>query len=119
MLRYSDQSSLRSLRYLEFLSFDETYFANALAEYLRKVFYTDSVFVEDGAQRKTPTGALQPASQIFVAGIPVFDIVTNNPNSCFVGISRGSRESVYSAEAILDAFLNHYMQPREYLEVEF
>ena len=118
MLRYTDPTPRQALRYLEFWSFDEAEFLNAFSHYLREVFHAD-VLVRDDARRKTPAGLMQPAFQVFVGSVPIFDVVSNNRTSCFVGVSRGTRESVYSAEAILDAFLNHYMQPKQYLEVEF
>ncbi|MFQ5621003.1 MAG: hypothetical protein ACE5FT_04125 [Candidatus Nanoarchaeia archaeon] len=120
MLKYTENLKSHALRYLEFEAFDEKNFLDNLVQYMKSIHYTDNVMVRDVGRRRDPKGKLRPKFEVCLCGEPVFELVSNNASSCFIGAAkRASRAGVKNAESILDAFLHHFRQPREFLEVSF
>jgi len=120
MLRYNGLLNSYALRYLEFEQFDEKQFLESFVDYLRTVFYNDTFAVRDTGRRKAPDGTLRPKFEICMQGVPIFEIVSNTATSCFVGATRRAKGlHLGSIDGVLDAFLHHYNQPKEYLELSF
>lgn len=120
MLKYSKMLPAYALRYLEFETFDEKEFLENFVEYLKTVFYRDDFVVEDKGQRKAPDGGVRPKYEIQFSTVPIFEIVSNNSNSCFIGATKRAKGlGIRNADAILDAYLNQYVQPKEYFSLHF
>lgn len=109
-----------ALRYLEFETFDEKEFLENFAEYLKTVFYRDDFVIADKGKRKAPDGSYRLKYEVQFNTVPIFEIVSNNSNSCFIGATKRAKGlGIRNADAILDAYMNQYVQPKEYLSVQF
>lgn len=120
MLRYNGLLNSYALRYLEFEMFNEKEFLDNFVEYLKAVFYTESFEIKDTGRKKAPDGTMRPKFEICMQGVPVFEVISNNARSCFVGATRRAKGlHLGNIDGLLDAFLNQYVQPKEYLELSF